>query len=101
MLDPKVVRHEKRADPKVDQDPRADQDLKDEDLKVDHHPKGAHDPKADQDPKDADLKGDQDPKVARHLKGEDPVAFNPTQNDSSSEPCSLIETVTENSIETK
>ena len=94
MLDPKVVRQEKRADPKVDQDPRADQDLKDEDLKVAHHPKG------DQDPKDADLKGDQDPKVARHLKGEDPVAFNPTQNDSSSEPCSLIETVTENSIET-
>ena len=41
-----------------------------------------------------------DPKVARHLKGEDPVAFNPTQNDSSSEPCSLIETVTENSIAT-
>jgi hypothetical protein len=85
--------------------PKGDQDPKDADLKVDHHPKG------DQDPKDADLKedhhprADQDPKdqdlkVARHLKGEDPVAFNPTQNDSSSEPCSLIETVTENSIET-
>jgi hypothetical protein len=74
--------------------PKGDQGLKDADLKEDHHPR------ADQDPKDADLKGDQDPKVARHLKGEDPVAFNPTQNDSSSEPCSLIETVTENSIET-
>jgi hypothetical protein len=73
----------------VDHHPKADQDLKDADPKVDLHPK------ADQGPK-----GDQDPKVARHLKAEDLVDFSQTLSDLSSEPCSLIETVTENSIET-